>query len=523
MKLYIIFILISTIVLSSFSFLQTSDPTTGLTFHFENHHDALWHLALMNAVNRSLPPQNPLLEGERLVGYHYVNDLFWVGVSKLTGISFLTMYLKISPVILAGFFSLTTLVLFQKICKEDILVFIGAGIALLGSGFAYVVPFLSQSSRFSQSVFWLDQPIHLGINQQLLLSLSIVNIVLLLIVKSYKKNWLLIGLLSGGVMAIKVYASLALMVVFLIVAIWQFVQHKQVDFLKIAFTTVIFALPFVLLIGNTQGFPFLFEPGWFFKTMFESGERLNLPRWEMMRLDAMVNHSWHRVIILWSSAFVIFFLGNFGLKILGIFALPYILRHEKTTDVFWWLLTILVVFCCAMPTLFLQKGVVWNTIQFLPYCFIPLVMLLVKGIDVSMTSQKKKIAVLIMIIVLSLPATVMTLFADFQKTSFISVSSVLATDIQKLNEIKGKTILLDAELQKTSLIPALSNQTVYVADQSVLSILGMPHEERRQYSLDVELGKQVCSSDQVFVTLKNRITVESCPRILISMPGSSSL
>lgn len=511
--IFILFILFGTLTLSHFSFLQQTDPNRDLVFHTENKHDALWHLALMGAIERSVPPQNPILSGQKLEGYHYFNDLFWVAVHKLTGISLLTLYLKIAPIFLAFLFTATTLWLFLKVFLNKVLATLGASISVFGSGFAYLAPVFFPASKGLQSAFWLDQPVHLGINQQLLLSLSIMNVVLWFIFANYKKWWKWIGVLAGGVIAIKVYAGLVLLGTLGVVSCFHLAKRKKVTFLKIFCLAVVVAVPFVLLIGNGNGFPFWWQPGWFFKGMYESGDRLNFPEWEMLRQEAALHQSWPRLTILWSLATVFFFVGNFGMKLIGFFFVPFVMMKAKANEKSFWLFSfIIILIAFAVPTFFLQKGVVWNTIQFLPYAYIPLGLFLAKGIDVAFKKQFLKVIVLIFLLAVSLPTTIQTLLLDSQPTSYSVVPITVVQHIESIkNDHPEKVILVGETLQFDSLIPAFSGSDVYYAEPEVLSLMGSRHEERKTYVERVEQGIEECKPDEIIVSLEGgELQIDEC-------------
>ena len=48
----------------------------GVLFWSSQGHDGLWHVALMEEINRTFPPQNPLFYGRPLQNYHFASDLF---------------------------------------------------------------------------------------------------------------------------------------------------------------------------------------------------------------------------------------------------------------------------------------------------------------------------------------------------------------------------------------------------------------------------------------------------------------
>lgn len=512
---FLLFVILGTFLLAHFSILQKAPNQGDVVIHKDSYHDALWHFTLMNALEQSVPPMNLLAQGEKVVGYHYLHDLFVVGIHYLTGISTIFLYLKVLPVFLAALFTSTTLVLFLHIFTSKKIAYLGASIALFGAGLGFFVHFFSPTSLGGQSAFWLDQTVRLGVNQQLLFSLSIVNVIFIFLYKNYLKTWWKIAILIGLVTAIKVYAAMILVVVFGVLAFWEFFKYRKMTFFRMLVVSALFILPLLKVMGNQQGFPFFWSPGWFFKTMFESRERLDWVRWELMRLNAVVEHDWVRSVILWLGAAGVFFVGNFGLKILGLVLSPLVLKKTQG-NFFWHSQIILIGFCFVMPTFFLQKGVTWNTIQFLPYAYIPLVLLLTKVVDEYIKTDRMQILILTLILCISLPTTLATIRTDSQAITYLTIPRTLIRQIQALpSQYPDKTILLSENLRYESLIPAFSGKSVYWTDPAVLSIIGNPQLERKKYVEDVEQGKQVCKEEEIFITKNSRgnLKIEECPRL----------
>lgn len=518
-----LFTLICTSILASFTFHQSATIDQGLTIYDDSAHDTLWHLALMESLNQGVPPQNPLITGEKLVGYHYFNDLVWVGVHRLTGISLVTLYLKIAPVVLAAFFSFTTLLLFRKVFTPLPTAYLGASIAIIGANFAYLVPLFFPQSLALQSVFWVDQTIHLGINQQLLLSLALMNIFYLLFFTSLQKYWLPIGVLVGIMVSIKVYATLLVLPILMLLAVFQWYWKKETSLAKASAVSLLTALPLLLITGNKNGFPFFWEPGWFFKTMFESGDRLNFPRWEMMRVNAVAEGDWLRLIILWVSAAGIFFVGNFGVKILGLLAVPYLLMNRATRfNLFWWLLGAIVLGSFAIPTFMLQKGVAWNTIQFLPYAYVPLALLLTYLVEQRVRNRQWRLSVLVTALIISLPTTLITASMNFKSDPQVyrHFSADFVTSLSDVsNNYPSKEYIVGSTLYTYSTVPALTGKPVYWADEVILTILANQHPERKEFIRRLELGETNCESHQVLVELyQGKAVVLECPLVIPPPP-----
>lgn len=511
--IFLFIVSISSAVLSSFTFGQRSNIRTGLTFHTINNHDGIWHLALMESLTHGIPPENPLIRGEKMVGYHYLNDALFVLIHFLTGISLPTLYLRVMPVVLAALFATTTLLLFLQLFPRKVTAYLGATITVLGANFAYLVPLFSPSSKADQSAFWLDQTIHLGVNQQLLLSLSIGNIILLLFLWNAKKYWWLIGFLVAGLVAIKIYGAMLFLPALVIIGTLRYLHKKEWQLLGAVGIAVVIAVPLLQIIGNKNGFPFFWEPGWFFRTMFESGDRLNFPRWEMMRLAAAQRGDIFRQILLWMIAIVVFFVGNFGIKILGIFALPKMLKKKfDDTKYFWVLLALIILESFIAVFFFLQKGVAWNTIQFLNYAQVPLGILFTQFV-VSLRRLKFPEIILAIALLLMLPSTIQTFVSDLRPESYIfhPPSETLALNSLRTSYL-DKELLVGSSLNTNSIVPALSGRPVYWADDGVLIVTNNLHQERKTYVEDVETGHVSCQPNQILLEgEKGIIQIFPCP------------
>ena len=103
---------------------------------------------------------------------------------------------------------------------------------------------------------------------------------------------------------------------------------------------------------------FNFEPFWFLKSMVEAKDRLFIPKVANLYDIFSYNTFDPRFIILVSLLFLVFLIGNFGTRLLGIL---YIKQKNNS------LLLLLIVAGILFPTFFTQKGTSWNTIQFIYY------------------------------------------------------------------------------------------------------------------------------------------------------------
>lgn len=496
-------VVVLTLVLSHFVFVQSYSQRHGLRLERQNAHDTLWHLALMESINRSimqwsLPPENPVFAGEQLRGYHYLNDLIWVGVHRLTTISLVQLYLVVAPIALAGLFVISSLLLFRRISSSKIEIVCGTVLLTIGSGLAAIASTLFPNALIQQSLFWLDQPTHYGFNQQLLLALSVVNTVLWEL--RGKKRWWVLAFLIASLAAIKVYAVLILLPALLLGYGWWWVRGQERSVLGGWFLGGLGAAVFLLLNKGETGWPFIVYPGYFFRTMFEAGDRLNASVWELQRQVFAADHNYLRLVIHWAYAATVFYLGNFGVKVLGIVLAVVVaiktiwLQQKMSWSPFVITLVAMVIGSCLAPALLIQKGVVWNTIQFMHFAQAPLVVLLILAWQKLGLKSFWQQTVLVLLTVLALPTTMMSVSQMRFSSEFVTFSN---KDLAFLAQLSGeqfadKQILVSASLRSTALVPAFAGRSVYLTDPIIVQILGLDATERYQ---------QVMHSEKVFCPL----------------------
>ena len=59
----------------------------GISLYGAHYIDSTWHLALINSLLRSIPPENPVYAGVMLKNYHYFADLQMAVIHSFTSIS----------------------------------------------------------------------------------------------------------------------------------------------------------------------------------------------------------------------------------------------------------------------------------------------------------------------------------------------------------------------------------------------------------------------------------------------------
>lgn len=452
-----------------------------LVFWSSHGHDGMWHIALMEEIKRGWPFQNPVFAGEKLVNYHFFSDVAPAVVAKYTNISDLDLYFRIFPFFYSLFLGASAYFLTKKINKS-----FGASIwavifTYFAGSFGYIV-------GKGESVFWATQIQSASGNPPQIISdfvvLTFLYFVYSYIQKKRAKDLVISIILLGTLTEFKVYAAIVLMGAVFSSGIWPILIPAGI-------------LSAILYLPNSSGATsfLIFQPWWYIRTMIVEPSRLNWVNEELKRQTYIADHNWKRVISIEVVGFLIFFFGNLGARIVGLWDF---VKSGLTTlkNKFNRLFISTIVISIVLPLLFLQKGVASNTAQFLQY-FILLFGILAgisvsKLISLSRTSMIRIIEV-VLVIGLMIPTQV-NLLKDFYGTlqnprpPFAKVS---ASEIEALNYLKknapDNSVILTAPAtssQNGSSIPdiwmwadtgyvaAISGDRVYFSDQEQVDIMG---------------------------------------------------
>ena len=482
-----------------------------------NDHDTWWHIALMKSLEMKVPPENPVLAGTRVTGYHYFTDLTWVGIHTLTKIPVEIIYVFISPLFLSFLFISSTLLVSEMISKDWKIRLLTSALAVWGSGGAWYALFVFTNARMVDSMFWLDQPMQYGINHQLILSLAVGNVLLWSIFVHKKIPWWLGGILLGSLAGIKVYAFLIYFPVIFTIGLGRGIYSKKLELIKMSLVSILLAGIILLINKSALGFPFIWSPGWFVKTMFESGNHLNFPTWEIHRQLFTQTRNFPRLLFHWTWATGLFLLGNFGIKIASLLFLPIIFLTKKSKKTLYstkvLVLFLLILPSIIFPMLFIQKGVVWNTIQFMHFAQIPLSFLFVILTQRFLKSTRVLTSILLIVLFFSLPTTQMTISQNLSKANYVHYDKQTIQTLLSIASVPDSTqIFVSAELDDSSIVPALGGKPVVWADPTVLIILGVIDEERLFTEKYLESQDSLCldSKIQIHEIDEGKIFVQDC-------------
>ncbi|HBP51252.1 MAG: hypothetical protein US68_C0002G0024 [Candidatus Shapirobacteria bacterium GW2011_GWE1_38_10] len=474
----------------------------GIGFWGPNGHDGIWHLSLINHISNPIKIDMPVFAGEALKNYHPFFDILIAYLSKITFIDSSIWLFQLFPIISASLFLYFSFLLGRKVSNSYsgglILMILNA----INNSFGWIVTLIRSGSFNGESLFWAMQSPSNQLNPPFALSILLL-IVLIYLLKSPQPKKIIIFLILILLPIIKVYSAVPAFIIF------AFYVLKNKKYISTFVLSLIFATLLFFQYNSASGSLIKFQPFWFTNSMIESVDRFYWPELVSFLHSSNILKFFIAEII----AIIIFIVGNFAFRLI---AFKEIFRDKAI------LFSVFV--CFLIPTLFIQNGTSWNTIQFLYYA------LFLANIPLSLfLSQHKRVATFIIII------SLLPLIGSFPNwLGKIPPTSISNNELSALNFLKNQvsgTVLTypyDAYLRNeykqtplpiyayetSSYVAAYSRHLTFIEDEMNLENSGFDWRLRRQNSTDFFAQKNQYI-DRGFL-VNNQIDYIYLPKIYVS-------
>lgn len=504
----------------------------GLLFWSSQGHDGLWHVASMEQIRQSLPPQNPGFSGELLYNYHYLVDVLMGEFLRVFPFfSSLDLYFRFFPVVFSFMMGMTIFSLLARWKGNHQIGYLGLFFLYFTGSFGYIVSYFKGGGIFGgETAFWAAQHNTILGNPPHAISHSILPAFLLcflLYLKNRNRDWFIISFLLGSVLAgFKVSGGLVMLVGLGFAALVDLIFYRR-------FTVVLLAsllglsnfVTFKLMTRGAESF-LMFLPWWFIRTTIV--DRLGWMDLELRRQHYISRGTWQaglRVMQLETLAFGIFLIGNLGMRVVGFIELvrklmtwpPKVLKDPFEIALLASMLTGLVI-----PMLFVQKGIIYNNIQFMQY------FLLIFGFYAAISTHRiltllkhrwAKVIVIIAISAFALP-TVIGNLVELYGPGKTPLSKVVNLELKALNYLKNNspqdarvlTVPFNSNLKDqfksqprpiyawydTPYVSALSGRVSYLASEHV-TLLGYPETNQRMENKKKFFSQQDLSWNRQFL------------------------
>ncbi len=475
-------------------------------------YDSSWHVALIKESLNNLPPRHPSNPKILLNNYHYFYDVLIASLGFFSKLPVLNLHYQVGQLLMAILLVLSATVFGKRLKSHQTSALLIFFTVFVGN-FAYFIPLFLPDQTWSESSFWVSQTFSMMVNPQLVFSFATFYLILTLLTKDfYKKSarhYLMIALILPSI-GFKSYGWILMSLLYAIDLLMNLLRARKIQYFIYGLIYLILALPLIYLMTGFKTNNFFYHPLWFIDTMVEAVDRLNHLKWRFLLDHYLLTNNYPRIIFLRTIEIIIFYIGNLGTR--SLFFLFPIWRLAKIKP---WkkqqqlvdLLFLLFVFSSVFPLLFLQRGTVWNSIQFWYYSLIfASILATLVFLEISKNLSKwQKFLALAILIILSVPSYVHGSY--YRWRSFEQVSQQEVNLLANLSTDSKLMICPDGSWwYRHSIVSALTPAEVYLADSSQVNLLNLNLQ-------DFENFEQVFQKQDI-TSLKNIIEREQIDYIL---------
>ncbi len=501
----------------------------GIYFYSSHGHDGVWHVSLMGEMHKNtFPFQNPELAGAKLQNYHFFADLLMSEFSRLFYFSSLDIYFRFMPVVFSLLLGLSGFIFLRAWSKSETAGIWAMIITYFAGSFGYLLYIPTHKSLGGEAIFWVSQTQSVLGNPPHAAAFIIITVFLFTLLKYLNSRkflyFILCVIFGGAVIEFKVYAGVLILGGLLILGIFEALFKKVFGTLLLFFSTLMLALGIYLPnSANSQDF-LIWQPWWYIRTMVVASDRLNWLDLELKRQTYIAENNWKRVFQVEATAFLIFLLGNLGMRILGFWAVTLQIRQNIFKNSFNLFFLVITLVSFLIPVLFLQKGVAWNSIQFNQYFLllfgflaaisIPKILELFKG-------KGAKILISAAIILLAVPTQLGLLWQFYSNKPLSKISN---EELEALDFLKKQQegIVLVAPFNSyerdkyknppipiyawydTGYVAAFSGKQTLISDEEQVNIMGY------------EVGNLLKEREEIFKTSDERLINEFVKKYNVS-------
>ena len=483
----------------------------GMGFWGPNGHDGIWHIALINHLSQ-VSLEMPIYAGEQIKNYHIGFDLLLAVIHKLTQIPAHTLYFQILPPILAvaiGWLTYKFVLLWRD---SKIQAWWATFFVYFAGDFGWVLTLARGDGFGGESLFWAQQAVSMLINPPFAASLAILLFGMILLLKLHSPitnhqsliTILALSILVFGVLVeIKVYAGILALAGLGSAGLYTLLRNRKSHLLFICVLSgVVSWLLFLPLNSASKGL-IVFQPFWFLETMMAVSDRVGWDRFYEALMNYKTGNVWIKLIPAYLAAFLIFFIGNMGTRIIGLWGIFKNKKWRDFSEIDIFLLTIALA-GTILPMVVLQSGTPWNTIQFFYYSLF--VISIYAGLWVGQLFGRSHPNTLVYwgiaaIVILTIPTTTSTLVRHYlppRPPAKISIEELEALNF--LAEQPRGVVLTypfdkakaDAAVnnpprplylyESTAYVSAFSGKPVFLEDEVNLNITGFSWRHRREES-----------------------------------------
>jgi len=485
------------------------ENSCGVYFWGAHEHDSVWHLAVISNLLNHFPFEMPNMSKTPIAGYNYLMDIViavLVFISKIDGSIW---YFKILPVLWFGMISYLSFKFatsYRKSKTYPIFVWL---FLFFGSSFSYFIKWYQTGNIWGGSSVISMQALQNMLNPQF--AWSLIPLFMLLIGFNRSKrttlDYLLYGVYSAIAIGLKFYTGMAMLAIIAFDLLITMMADKKKLLPVIINGFIVVALAGLSICifynpGSSTGFPFIWKPWETINPIIEDNNLFYLPTWA----ERLYAYKGMKLIGIEILVLIIFTVFNFGTRFIALFG--NMISDKNTMERSKRLVIFGSVITALLSIMLTQRGVWWNTVQFLYVSLFLTGLLAAEGLDKiwQIKNNWGKIGV-IGLIVLTIPNNldIFRLFSSSPGSSYIKADEIEA--LQRLGKEKDGVILTplflsqarnvdEAELPNkydTAYISAYSGKQTYLTDLIQLKLSNVEYQDRIHAisRFDCEILRQV--------------------------------
>lgn len=472
----------------------------GMGFWGPNGHDGVWHIALAKRLSQG-SFEMPVFAGEAIKNYHVGFDLLLALLHKITSIPVRNLYFQIIPPILALLIGVLTYKFVKDWRKSRLQAWWATFFVYFAGSFGWIVTLLRSGRIDGESMFWAQQSLSTLINPPYALSLVLFLAGLICLVKLTNKystkRLFLASVFFGLMLPIKVYGGLLAIGGLGAASTLRYLKERKLDIAKVFGLSLTISLALFLPFNRQAGGLVVFKPFWFLETMMGLSDRLYWPRYESALLNYKLAGNLVKGIPAYLFAFVIFWIGNLGTRVMkGFEVFGWVKDYKKLGYLRAFLISVIAA-GVLVPTFFLQKGTPWNTIQFIYYSlfFSGIIAGIAFGRWLEKAKKSKSFMASFALLAFSLPTAIATLrhylpknppsvlyFEELSALNFLSsLEDGVVLSYPYDDEVKkGEAPVPLYRYVSTAYVSAFSGKRVYLEDEVNLDIMNYSWKERKK-------------------------------------------
>lgn len=466
----------------------------GVFFWGAHEHDSVWHLGVINNLLTHTPFEMPNMSGNTIAGYNYLLDIVVALLVWVSRVDTSIWYFKVLPLIWFGTISYLSYVFAKTYRKSHTFPIFVWLFLFFGSSFSYAIKWYQTGSIWGGSSVISMQALQNMLNPQF--AWSLIPLFLLLIGfnagRREYKDYMFYGLYTAIAIGLKFYTGTAM----LAIIAFDLVLSLSSDKKKIL-TLVLKGLSVLALTGlsiwifyspgTSSGLPFIWKPWATINPIIEDKNLFYLPTWAE-RLYAYHGIKLIGIELLVLAIFVVF---NFGSRIVALFGITG--GDENTNERSRKIIIFGSIVTAFLSVTLIQRGVWWNTVQFLYVSLFLTGLLASEAMDRLWQTRHvlRKVAV-VGIVALMIPNNIdiVRSFTHFPGTGYIKSAEV--ETLERLKNLPAGAILTpdfshksqSGELAEiphkydTAYISAYSGHQTYLADLIQLELTNIDYQDR---------------------------------------------